>query len=85
MATKTANTTKQTAETPQLSGRLTDAQRELLWVLSLKLTKAEIKELKQVLLHFVDDITQRKLQKYIDNGKWPSDKELATMDIHKLK
>ena len=81
MATKT---TKKTEETPQLSGRLTDAQRELLWVLSLKLNKTQLKRLKRLLIDFVEEENQKELEKYVKRGKWPSDKELATMDIHKI-
>ena len=84
MATKTAKITKQTAETPQLSGRLTDAQRELLWVLSLKFNKTQLKRLKRLLIDFVEEENQKELEKYVKSGKWPSDKELATMDIHKI-
>ena len=64
--------------------KLTNAQLELLWVLNLKLSASELKKLKQTLLAFVDEITQKQLDKYIKNGKFPSDKVLKKTNIHKL-
>ncbi len=77
MATKTSKTTKQTAETPQLSGRLTNAQREIIKLFTLDLTASEMKKLKKMLEVFLDEITQEQLDKYVESGKYTIGKKLA--------
>lgn len=72
MATKTKQ-----KDTQQLSGKLTNAQLELMKLFTLNLSSDEMKLLKQTLTSFVDEITQRQLDVYIVSGKYPLGENLA--------
>ena len=71
-----ATDTKQN-NTQQLSGKLTNAQLELMKLFTLDLSSAEMQLLKKTLTSFVDQITQQQLDKYVDNGKYPLGQQLA--------
>ena len=71
-----ATDTKQN-NTQQLSGKLTNAQLELMKLFTLNLSSEEMKLLKKTLTSFVDEITQRQLDEYIGNGKYPLGQQLA--------
>lgn len=70
-----ATDTKQN-NTQQLSGKLTNAQLELMKLFTLDLSSAEMQLLKKTLTSFVDQITQQQLDKYVDNGKYPLGQQL---------
>ena len=71
-----ATDTKQN-NTQQLSGKLTNAQLELMKLFTLNLSSEEMKLLKKTLTSFVDEITQRQLDEYVGNGKYPLGQQLA--------
>ncbi len=65
MATKTINKT----EEPQLSGRLTNAQREIIQLFTLDLSASEMKKLKEIMVSFMNTTIQERINKKIKAGK----------------
>ena len=54
---------------PQLSGKLTNAQLELMKLFSLKLTSSEMARLKETMVSFLNSTMQERIKKKIAAGE----------------
>lgn len=54
----------------ELKFPLTDAQLELLRILSIKLKPSEQKELKKIINDFANKIAQKRIDEAVENGNW---------------
>lgn len=59
--------------------RFTEAQLALIEMFSMKMSKSEINELKKILSDFCAELAQRKIDKLVSAGKWPSDREIENI------
>lgn len=74
MATKlmTSNSTIEGISFP-----LNDAQKAILGIFNVKMTKAELKELHQILSEFMYNLSMKKIDNLEKQGKYPSNSEIA--------
>ncbi len=70
MAVKTNNT-------DGITFPLNDAQKAILGIFNVKMTKSELKELHQILSEFMYELSMRKIDNLEKLGKYPSATEMS--------
>ena len=63
--------------TEGISFPLTDAQKAILGIFNVKMSKSELKELHQILSEFMYDLSMKKIDNLERQGKYPSNSEIA--------
>ncbi len=64
-----------------MATQFNDAQMALLDMLSMKMTKAEVTELKKLLSNFCAELAQRKINKLEASGNFPTQEQIR--NIHR--
>ncbi|MBQ3658065.1 MAG: hypothetical protein II956_14685 [Bacteroidales bacterium] len=56
---------------------LNDAQKAILGIFNVKMSKSELKELHQILSEFMYELSMKKVDNLQRQGKYPSDSEIV--------
>ena len=77
LLTKKQTTMEAINKTEGITFPLNDAQKAILGIFNVKMSKTELKELHQILSEFMYELSMRKIDNLQRKGKYPSNSEIA--------